>query len=216
LSSRGAIAYAAVMANQTARRLRRSSEEIRTRLIEAARELFLERGYDATTTREICDRADVAETQLFSNFGSKDGIFDAAFVEPFAELVNRYVASWAETASEAGVEERVSMFVNGLFDLASDNRTILLAAVGRRASHGGSGPSDMLDHLAQTFTQIDTIHLPGVDTPAATAAAAGMVFGVVLLDDMLFAGERLRRDRDRLTTQMTKMIVHGVLHAPAE
>jgi AcrR family transcriptional regulator len=202
------------MATPAPRRPRRSSQEIRTRLIEAARALFLEKGYDATTTREICDAAGVAETQLFGNFGSKDGIFDAAFVEPFAELVNRYVAAWAQTAEETDIEQRVAMFVNGLFELATDNRTMLLAAVNRTAHSDRNDTDNILRHLAQTFTEIETIHLPGIDTPAAIAAAAGMVFGVVLLGDMLFTDDQLRHDRARLTGQMTAMIVHGVLHPP--
>jgi AcrR family transcriptional regulator len=180
-------------------------------LLDAARELFLAHGYDATTTRDICVRSGVAEAQLFSNFGSKDGIFDAAFVTPFAELVDRYVAAWTGAAPDSTAEERVAMFVNGLYDLASRHRTILLACVNRRVTNGATGRSDILDHLARTLHEMDTIQVPGLDVPAAIVAAAGMVLGVVLLDDMLTPIGQRRIGRARITDQMTQLIVHGAL-----
>ena len=42
-----------------------NKEEKRTRLLEAARALFRERGYEATTTRELSQRAGVATGTLF-------------------------------------------------------------------------------------------------------------------------------------------------------
>jgi AcrR family transcriptional regulator len=191
------------------KRVRRSSEEIRGRLLDAARDLFLERGYEATTTREISERSGVAETQLFDNFGSKDGIFDAAFVAPFKELADRYIAAWTEAARESTVEERVSMFVTGFYDLATENRRILLAAVNRRAAGGTNGHTDILDHLARTIHEIEVIDVPDLDVPAAIVAAAAMVLGVVLLDDMLTPTGQRPLGRKRLTEQMTQMLVRG-------
>jgi AcrR family transcriptional regulator len=46
-------------------------------ILDAAMELFAERGYSATTTRAIADRARVNEVTLFRRFGSKAGILGA-------------------------------------------------------------------------------------------------------------------------------------------
>ncbi|MFG6475757.1 TetR/AcrR family transcriptional regulator [Microbacterium sp. P06] len=43
----------------------------RGRLLQAAVELFAERGYDATTAAEIADRANVTRTTLFRHFADK-------------------------------------------------------------------------------------------------------------------------------------------------
>lgn len=190
-------------------RIRRSSEEIRQRLLEAARELFLEKGYEATTTREISERSGVAETQLFNNFGSKDRIFDAAFVTPFKELADRYIAAWTKTTRQSSTEERVAIFVTGFYDLATENRQILLAALNRRAAGGSNGETDILDHLARTIHEIEVIDVPDLDIPAAIVAAAAMVLGVVLLDDMLTPIGQRSLGRNRLTKQMTEILVRG-------
>jgi AcrR family transcriptional regulator len=55
----------------------RSGVEARTRLREAALELYRERGYDATTTAQIAERAGVTERTYFRHFSDKrEVLFD--------------------------------------------------------------------------------------------------------------------------------------------
>jgi len=54
----------------TGRREKNKADKLR-RIEEAARALFAERGYDATTTREIAERADVAAGTVFTYFPEK-------------------------------------------------------------------------------------------------------------------------------------------------
>ncbi|GAA2636956.1 TetR/AcrR family transcriptional regulator [Streptomyces axinellae] len=50
---------------------RRDAAATRKRLLEAARDLFAERGYEAATVRDIAARAGVNQALLFRYFGSK-------------------------------------------------------------------------------------------------------------------------------------------------
>jgi AcrR family transcriptional regulator len=52
-------------------------EETRQRILDAAVQLFSERGYDGATTRAIAALAGVNEVTLFRHFGSKKGLFQA-------------------------------------------------------------------------------------------------------------------------------------------
>jgi AcrR family transcriptional regulator len=52
-----------------------SEEETRQRILEAAVQLFSERGYDGATTRAIASLAGVNEVTLFRHFGSKKSLF---------------------------------------------------------------------------------------------------------------------------------------------
>jgi AcrR family transcriptional regulator len=55
----------------------RSGEDARRRLQQAALELYLERGYDATTTAQIAERAGVTERTFFRHFADKrEVLFD--------------------------------------------------------------------------------------------------------------------------------------------
>src|SRR5919198_2111680 len=121
------------MATTPTKRQRRSTEEVRKRLLDAARELFLAHGYEQTYTKDIAQKAGVAEKVLFGNYATKAGIFDAAFITPFAELADRYIAAWQRDAVDTGtVEERIASFVSGLYELAHKNRAILRAVLARQ------------------------------------------------------------------------------------
>ncbi|MGA0604273.1 TetR/AcrR family transcriptional regulator [Caulobacter sp. KR2-114] len=68
----------------------RSGEDARRRLQQAALDLFLERGYEATTTAEIAARAGVTERTFFRHFPDKrEALFhgEAAFRDALAEGV---------------------------------------------------------------------------------------------------------------------------------
>jgi AcrR family transcriptional regulator len=53
----------------------RNRDEVRLRLQEAALELYLERGYDKTTTGDIAARAGVTERTFFRHFADKREVF---------------------------------------------------------------------------------------------------------------------------------------------
>lgn len=55
------------------------TEATETRVLDAAEQLFAERGYAATTTRSIAERAGVNEVTLFRLFGNKLGLLMAVF-----------------------------------------------------------------------------------------------------------------------------------------
>lgn len=67
------------MAEETSLRL--SKEERRQQIIEAALQVFIQKGYRAATTVEIAKAADISEVTLFRYFASKQEIFQAG-IEP--------------------------------------------------------------------------------------------------------------------------------------
>ena len=79
-------------------------DERRERLLSAAREVFLASGLKGARTKDIAERAGVAEGLIFKNFGSKEGLFEAAVIEPL-EIVLGEMAGYAAdfgTTSGAG------------------------------------------------------------------------------------------------------------------
>ena len=198
----------------TRTRRRRSSADVRALLLESARELFRSKGYEATTSREICERAGVAEPLLFSNFGSKAGLFEAAVVAPIADFVTEYASSWRDVGEERP-SERVDAFVPGLFEIAQRNRTVLLEALVQRLHRTSSEEPDVIDQVAGTLKGLQGVseldRYEDVDAPAALAAALGMVLGVALLDDLLFPGGSRRPSRERLIAEMEKYLLYGTI-----
>src|ERR1700757_394509 len=67
----------------TASRSRRRPAAIRSLVLQAARELFAERGFGDVTTREVAVRAGVTQAQVFRHFGSKGRLFVEPAYQPF-------------------------------------------------------------------------------------------------------------------------------------
>lgn len=55
-------------------RRERKKAATRAAIVEAARDLFLERGFDAVSVREIADKADVSPTTVFAHFPQKESL----------------------------------------------------------------------------------------------------------------------------------------------
>jgi AcrR family transcriptional regulator len=206
------------MADKTDTPRRRPTEEIRGLILRAAREKFLADGYEATTTKEIADRAGVNERLLFTNFGSKPGLFDAALVGPISEVITQYLE--VKHADDVPVEERLHVFIEGLYNIACDNRTVLRSVLGSTTGAGQDGPgSELFDHIGRTLHRSlernGVSDYPEVDSTAAMIDLAGMVFGVALLDDMLIPRGTRRPSRARLLAEMNKMAAYRLLYSAA-
>jgi AcrR family transcriptional regulator len=202
------------------RRSRRPGAEVHELLLAASRELFATRGYAGTTTREIAARAGVSERLLFTHFGSKDELFQVAVEEPFLQVVADYMGSWEVEQPGLSPEDRIHRFVSGLFDLAHRNRAILRSALARRAEADDDPEERLIGDLARSLQSLEgtavAVEEPygfrGLDPPVTVAAAGAMIFGMALLDDLLFPPGSSRPSRERLTTEMTQLLFHGTRH----
>jgi AcrR family transcriptional regulator len=72
-----------------ANRKERQKEELKAKILEAARSLFIERGFEETSIRNIAERIDYSPTTIYLYFKDKDDIFFALHREGFV-LLNKY------------------------------------------------------------------------------------------------------------------------------
>lgn len=73
-------------ARKRPRRWRRSREDIRERLLDAALAEFAAKGFDGASTRAIARRIDAHQPQIHYHFESKEALWRAAVEHLFAEL----------------------------------------------------------------------------------------------------------------------------------
>ncbi|MDX8034468.1 TetR family transcriptional regulator [Lentzea sp. BCCO 10_0856] len=89
--------------NQKRRGRRAAGEDTRAALVAAAREVFVEKGYDGATVRAIAARAGVDAAMVNHWFGGKEGLFAQSVLQlPFdpAEILKRLMDGPVEQAGE--------------------------------------------------------------------------------------------------------------------
>lgn len=87
-------------------RRRPPREEVRRRILEAATEVFLERGFAGASLEEIAATAGFSKGAVYSNFEDKDALFLALAEEEFAWRLDQLSAALADAPEdpEAGAE----------------------------------------------------------------------------------------------------------------
>ena len=83
----------------------RKQRQARQRIIEAARELFLERGFDGVSVGDIAERAEVGRTTFFRHFGDKQEVVFAKEQELLETIAAAGQA--ADTAAPRSATEAV-------------------------------------------------------------------------------------------------------------
>ncbi|GGU36214.1 TetR/AcrR family transcriptional regulator [Lentzea flava] len=99
--------------NQKRRGRRAAGEDTRAALIAAAREVFVEKGYDGATVRAIAAKAGVDAAMVNHWFGGKEGLFGQAVLQlPFdpAEILKRLVDGPVEEAGERIIRNFVTIW----------------------------------------------------------------------------------------------------------
>lgn len=80
------------------------------RLLNAAGEFFAEKGFHATTIREICDRARANLASVNYHFGSKEKLYDAVVLHTFNYAFEKYPAV-TDRDKDLSPEEKLFAFV---------------------------------------------------------------------------------------------------------
>jgi AcrR family transcriptional regulator len=107
------------------------SPDARQAVLDAARELFAELGFERTTMRAVGTRAGVDPALIYHYFGAKDGLL-AAVVEPPVDLAS-VLAGLADHPGAAG--EEIVRRVVGLWENNPDLRKRMLAMLRTALSH---------------------------------------------------------------------------------
>jgi AcrR family transcriptional regulator len=96
--------------HQVGRRERKKAMT-RASILQAAQELFLERGFDAVSVREIADQADVSPTTVFAHFPQKEALL---FHEEDAQR-ERLVAAVRERPDGLSISEALKAYYRSEF-----------------------------------------------------------------------------------------------------
>jgi len=108
----------AAAAGKGDRRVARTRDALRDALVS----LILERGWDATSVQDVCERANIGRSTFYAHFSGKEELLTGSF----DDLRRKLRAGPAKEAGALG-------FVRGLVEHAHENQRLFRAVIGRRS-----------------------------------------------------------------------------------
>lgn len=118
-----------VAASEAPRMNRRQAAKVRTRqkVLDAARGLFAERGYEPATIRDIAKGAGMSTGAVFANFQDKAELFEAVLTEDMTKLADTVKAG----AGEGSVKARLAAALTAGYHGSLDQLPLFQAIVAR-------------------------------------------------------------------------------------
>ena len=114
---------------QAGSRRRRRSAAKRAAIVEAAAELFPERGYRSTSVNDVAARAGVAKQTVYEHFGDKQRLFTATVLETIDRVGAPFFDRLAALEAGEDPETRLAALARELALVARDRRLVDLRRV---------------------------------------------------------------------------------------
>ena len=145
---------------------RPGNPDTRAAILEAARGLFAERGYEGTTVRDLAAVAEVDPKLVLHYFGSKEGVFRSAVSFPFdpAEALPGLIADGLE-----GLGERLVRFFLETLDAPEGRPSLALI----RSAITNESATALLREFVQREVLARVGAATSLDQPQARATLAG-------------------------------------------
>jgi AcrR family transcriptional regulator len=106
-------------------RARMTGSERRHQLIDIARSLFAERGYDGTSIEEIALRANVSKPVVYEHFGGKEGLYAVVVDREMSALLDGITSSLTNNRSRVRIE-RVALALLTYVEERTDGFRIMI------------------------------------------------------------------------------------------
>ena len=190
------------------------SEDTRQRILEAAAQVFAEKGYDRATTRLLAAAAGVNEVTLFRHFGSKQNLF-AAVIEQFGGPAVTTALQGRLTGDCARDLRTIGTHLLHLLLERGDAMRLMLC----EASHFPEvqevmvqNPRQIRRMLASYLSgQIEQGRLRPLHPEVAAQAFSGMLFSYAIARHMLGDSIAPELTTEAVVGQFVDIFVHGTL-----
>src|SRR4051794_9591365 len=181
-------------------------EATRAALIEAARELFSERGYTAVGTNEVVRQAGVTRGAMYHHFPDKRELFRAVYEQTEKELVEA-LATRISTIEDPW--EAIVVGMRSFFDISSDPKLMQLGLIDGPAVLGWEAWREIGNRygLGVTSAGLQRAMDAGVLRPADVDLLSHMLLAALGEAAMLLAGaDDPQAERERVEATILTML----------
>lgn len=195
---------------------RLSADERRDQIIDTARRVFTQAGFDGARTRDLAAAAGINEALLYRHFGSKEELFEAAVATPLEEAVSKVAESSGAPPEEFDVTgtvmyDRTYRFLYDLIGVMDEIGPLLGVML---FGHRDRASEYFRDRIDPTLNEIQRVVEANLSSWEHKEFDVGLMvrltFGMIWF---LGTSDRLcerKRDRAETAAAITSMLIHGV------
>jgi AcrR family transcriptional regulator len=177
-------------------RRRRDPQASRAAILEAAREVFAERGYARATIREIASRAGVTHGLVMRHFGSKEQLLISAL--PGTQHIPEIVAG-----DPATLPQRIAASFVEQIESSGDHALIALI---RSAAAGDEAPMRLYHALERSAAESYRQIFSGPDADVYVDLLASLLIGVTFSRYVAATGRLAEMSAEELIAYLTAAI----------
>ena len=191
-------------------RVRMTGEERRQQLLDVARSLFAEKGFDGASVEEIAHRANVSKPVVYEHFGGKEGVYAVVVDREMHFLLSQMTTALAEDAHPRLLLERAAFALLDYVEGSADGFRILVRASPVASSTGTF--SSLLNDIASQVENILGVQFSsrGYDPKLAALYSQALV-GMVALTGQWWLDSRKPRKAE-VAAHLVNLSWNGLSH----
>jgi len=189
-------------------------EETRARIMQAASQLFAEKGFSGTTTRAIAERSGVNEVTLFRHFGTKENLAKA-IMDQFGGLA---IAEDLSARFSGDYVQDLTLVGHAMMKVMTERSDAMRMAICEAGNFPefqqvvAENPRQLRRMLARYFERQMDVNLIHSGHPEVLAQAfLGMFFSYTVLRGFLLDSLQPEISSEEIVEQFVTLFVRGTL-----
>lgn len=150
------------------------------RILDAAEDLFAEKGYSATSLGEVADRVGIRSPSLYNHFRNKEALYSAVL----ARLLEVFGAPLAELQDSPITRERIYQWLETIVRMHHE-RPNLARLMQHAALSGGPQTNELIERLFRPM--FDRSELPAGEVSFSLVGAELQPWAVMALNNMVMS-----------------------------
>lgn len=193
---------------------RMTASQRRSQLVDVAKSVFAELGYDGTTVEEIAARAAVSKPVVYEHFGGKEGLYAVIVDRESARLLEMITS---RLGPDIGAREQIHASALAFLDyIEADPAGFRVLTRDTPPSLSGGGMAGLLGDVAAKAEEVlrGFFSRSGVDLEAAPLYAHALVGMVVHVGG--WWAEVRTPSKERVAMYLTALVYHGLQRLPRD
>jgi AcrR family transcriptional regulator len=185
----------------------------RGQLLDIGRELFGQKGYEATSIEEIAARAHVSKPVVYEHFGGKDGLYADVVAREMQRVLDRFTDALSDRGGPRQQLERAALALLGYIEDDTDGFRLLTRDA--PVTGGVSTYSSLIGEVARKVEHIlgGQFESRGYDPRLAELYSQALV-GMVSLTGQWWLDNRLL-DKEAVAAHLVNLSYNGLAHLDA-